>query len=162
PPFAPCYQDQFLEWVQSGRGLYVRQGGSHLLSPSVATRATDGRSIRYRPLTAVERSLRRVERRPYPARSAAVRHDGHVPEGDTVWNTAQALHRALVGDELLSSDFRVPRLATVDLTGALVVDSGCRGKHLLLRLAGPGDERRLTLHSHLRMDGAWLTLPPAA
>jgi len=89
-----------------------------------------------------------------------------VPEGDTVWNTAQALHRALAGDRLISSDFRVPKLATLDLAGATVVESLSRGKHLLLRLAGPerlagpDGDRRLTLHSHLRMDGSWRTYPP--
>jgi len=78
-----------------------------------------------------------------------------VPEGDTVWNTAQALHRALAGTTVEHSDFRVPALATVDLAGWTVSESTCRGKHLLLRLAAPGSDRRLTLHSHLRMDGQW-------
>jgi endonuclease-8 len=77
-----------------------------------------------------------------------------VPEGDTVWNTAQMLERALAGRELTASDFRVPRLATARLDGWTVVESACRGKHLLLRLASPDGDRR-TLHSHLRMDGAW-------
>ena len=82
-----------------------------------------------------------------------------MPEGDTVWNTARVLHRALAGARLTGSDFRVPRLATVDLSGWLVAESTSRGKHLLLRLAAP-DDRRLTLHSHLRMDGAWRTYAP--
>ena len=79
-----------------------------------------------------------------------------MPEGDAVWNTAQALHRALAGQRLVASDFRVPQLATADLTGWTVLESASRGKHLLLRLSGP-DDRRLTLHSHLRMDGSWRT-----
>ncbi|MEO3925900.1 DNA-formamidopyrimidine glycosylase family protein [Micromonosporaceae bacterium B7E4] len=83
-----------------------------------------------------------------------------MPEGDTVWNTARALHRALAGDRLTATDFRVPRLATADLTGATVLESAARGKHLLLRLLGRGDEARLTLHSHLRMDGAWRAYAP--
>jgi endonuclease-8 len=78
-----------------------------------------------------------------------------VPEGDTVWNTARVLERALAGKALTASDFRVPKLATADLTGWTVAESASRGKHLLLRLTGPDDDRRLTLHSHLRMDGAW-------
>jgi endonuclease VIII len=86
-----------------------------------------------------------------------VREDGSVPEGDTVWNTAQALHRALAGQRLTATDFRVPQLATVDLTGMTVMDSTSRGKHLLLRLVDADRERPLTLHSHLRMDGAWRT-----
>jgi endonuclease-8 len=81
-----------------------------------------------------------------------------MPEGDTVWNTARALEGALVGHRLTGSDFRVPRLATVDLTGWTVRESASRGKHLLLRLASP-DGQAMTLHSHLRMDGAWRTYP---
>jgi endonuclease-8 len=76
-----------------------------------------------------------------------------MPEGDTVWNTARVIERALVGEVLTASDFRVPQLATTDLTGWTVASSGSRGKHLLLRLSR--DDERLTLHSHLRMDGAW-------
>ncbi|GIG86702.1 Fpg/Nei family DNA glycosylase [Plantactinospora endophytica] len=107
-----------------------------------------------------------------------------MPEGDTVWNTARALHRALAGDRLTATDFRVPQLATADLTGATVLESAARGKHLLLRLRVPnsdglraqdgdrlraqdGDVQRvpdgdglLTLHSHLRMDGAWRAYAP--
>jgi endonuclease VIII len=83
-----------------------------------------------------------------------------VPEGDTVWNTARVLQRALVGGRLTASDFRVPQLATVDLAGWTVVESASRGKHLLLRLRDATGEHRLTLHSHLRMDGAWRAYAP--
>ncbi|MGV9211882.1 DNA-formamidopyrimidine glycosylase family protein [Micromonospora sp. RB23] len=82
-----------------------------------------------------------------------------MPEGDTVWNTARVLHRALAGARLVGSDFRVPRLATTDLTGWTVRESASRGKHLLLRLAAP-DDAPWTLHSHLRMDGAWRAYAP--
>lgn len=84
-----------------------------------------------------------------------------MPEGDTVWNTARTLHRALAGGLLTASDLRVPRLATTTLAGWLVRESLSRGKHLLLRLSGPGD-RSLTLHSHLRMDGSWRVYAPGA
>ncbi|MEJ3749382.1 DNA-formamidopyrimidine glycosylase family protein [Actinomycetes bacterium KLBMP 9797] len=83
-----------------------------------------------------------------------------MPEGDTVWNTARMLHRALAGGEITATDFRVPRLATVDLTGWTVLESASRGKHLLLRIGDQAGQRRLTLHSHLRMDGAWRTYAP--
>ncbi|MEU3983186.1 DNA-formamidopyrimidine glycosylase family protein [Streptomyces sp. NPDC026672] len=73
-----------------------------------------------------------------------------MPEGDTVWQAAQRLHGALAGRALAVSDLRVPRYATVDLTGRTVLDVTPRGKHLLTRIEGG-----LTLHSHLRMDGAW-------
>lgn len=80
-----------------------------------------------------------------------------MPEGDTVWNTARLLAEALDGRTLTRSDFRVPRLAATDLSGWTVVESACRGKHLLLRLSGPGSGRHMTLHSHLRMEGSWRT-----
>jgi len=81
-----------------------------------------------------------------------------VPEGDTVWNTARVLDR-LVGQVLDRGEFRVPRLAGADVSGWTVVESASRGKHLLLRLedaSGAG----WTLHSHLRMDGAWRVFKP--
>lgn len=78
-----------------------------------------------------------------------------MPEGDTVWNTARVLDRALAGAVIRNSDLRVPSLATVDLAGWRVQGCASRGKHLLLRLSGPDDGRLMTLHSHLRMDGAW-------
>nr|WP_201471187.1 Fpg/Nei family DNA glycosylase [Microbacterium hydrocarbonoxydans] len=74
-----------------------------------------------------------------------------MPEGDTVFRTARRLEEALVGAEVTRFDLRVPRFATVDLTGQPVIASIPRGKHLLLRIG------ESTLHSHLRMDGAWLT-----
>ncbi|WP_428961390.1 DNA-formamidopyrimidine glycosylase family protein [Micromonospora fluostatini] len=83
-----------------------------------------------------------------------------MPEGDTVWNTARVLHRALAGARLTGSDFRVPGLATVDLAGWTVRESASRGKHLLLRLAGPEGGHRRTLHSHLRMEGTWRAYAP--
>ena len=57
-----------------------------------------------------------------------------MPEGDTVWNTARVVERALTGEVLTGSDFRVPQLAAKDLTGWTVTESASRGKHLLLRL----------------------------
>ena len=73
-----------------------------------------------------------------------------MPEGDSVWQAARRLHDALAGEVLIRSDLRVPRYATADLTGRAVLDVVPRGKHLLTRVEGG-----LTLHSHLRMDGAW-------
>ncbi|MER5730474.1 zinc finger domain-containing protein [Streptomyces sp. NPDC002138] len=73
-----------------------------------------------------------------------------MPEGDSIWRAAARLHAALAGRELVRSDLRVPRLATVDLTGRATLEVVPRGKHLLHRV-----EDGLTLHSHLRMDGAW-------
>jgi endonuclease VIII len=73
-----------------------------------------------------------------------------VPEGDTVWLAARRMHDALAGRVLTTTDFRVPQLATTDLTGRQVLEVISRGKHLLTRIEGD-----LTLHTHFRMDGTW-------
>ena len=73
-----------------------------------------------------------------------------MPEGDTIWRAAKRMHNALAGDVLTTSDFRVPRLATSDLTGRVVHEVVARGKHLLARVDGG-----LTLHTHFEMDGIW-------
>jgi len=81
----------------------------------------------------------------------------NVPEGDTVWLAARRLHDALAGRVLTHTDFRVPALATVDLSGQAVVEVVSRGKHVLVRT----DAGR-TLHTHFRMDGTWHLYPPRA
>lgn len=77
-----------------------------------------------------------------------------MPEGDVVWNTAQRLQSALAGRVLTHSDFRVPRYATVSLVGQAVTEAVSRGKHLLIRT-----DRGLTVHTHLKMEGAWRIRP---
>jgi len=76
-----------------------------------------------------------------------------MPEGDTVFRTAAALRDALVGRTLTGCDIRVPRYATVDLSGQKVDEVISRGKHLFIRV-GPG-----SIHSHLKMDGSWRIAP---
>ncbi|HET7328675.1 MAG TPA: DNA-formamidopyrimidine glycosylase family protein [Nocardioidaceae bacterium] len=78
-----------------------------------------------------------------------------MPEGDVVWLTAQRLHQALAGRVLTETDLRVPAHATADLSGATVLDVVSHGKHLLHRLSGLGTHPPLTLHTHLKMEGAW-------
>ena len=73
-----------------------------------------------------------------------------MPEGDTVWRAARSLDRALSGRTLTATDFRVPALATVDLSGRPVERTLARGKHLMTRI---GDDH--TLHTHLKMEGSW-------
>lgn len=73
-----------------------------------------------------------------------------MPEGDTVYRTAAKLREALAGKTLTRCDVRVPKFATVDLTGAVVDEVLSVGKHLFIRA---GDA---SIHSHLKMDGAWL------
>lgn len=77
-----------------------------------------------------------------------------MPEGDAVRRTADRLDRALAGQTLQKSDFRVPQLATTDLAGARVGHTATHGKHLLTRIATV-DGTRLTLHTHLKMEGSW-------
>jgi endonuclease-8 len=72
-----------------------------------------------------------------------------MPEGDTVWRAAATLRQHLVGRTLTRCDVRVPRFATVDLTGQVVDAVLSRGKHLFIRV-GPA-----SIHSHLKMDGSW-------
>ena len=74
-----------------------------------------------------------------------------------MWNTAQRLHAALAGQVLTRSDFRVPRYATVSLTGQLVTEAVARGKHLLIRTDGG-----FTVHTHLKMEGYWRIQPAGA
>ncbi|MGO4442615.1 endonuclease VIII Nei2 [Mycobacterium sp. 2YAF39] len=73
-----------------------------------------------------------------------------MPEGDTVFRSAAKLRDALEGKTLTRCDVRVPKFATVDLTGCVVDEVLSRGKHLFIRA---GDA---SIHSHLKMDGAWL------
>jgi endonuclease VIII len=73
-----------------------------------------------------------------------------MPEGDTVWRAALHLDRALSGQVLLETDFRVPAHATLDLSGRTVEATVSRGKHLLTRIGADH-----TLHTHLKMEGSW-------
>jgi endonuclease VIII len=82
-----------------------------------------------------------------------------VPEGDSVWRAANQLHGALAGQKLIASDFRVPRFATLNLRDWTMEEVVPRGKHLLMRLVSPAEER-LTIHSHLKMEGSWQVYPP--
>ncbi len=76
-----------------------------------------------------------------------------MPEGDTVWHTAVILRQALAGKVLTRCDVRVPRYATVDLSGQVVDEVVSRGKHLFIRVGST------SIHSHLKMDGSWQVNP---
>ena len=73
-----------------------------------------------------------------------------MPEGDTVYLAAKRLDAALGSATIESSEFRLPSLATVDLTGRAVREVRPYGKHLLFRF-----DDATTLHTHFRMDGTW-------
>jgi endonuclease VIII len=72
-----------------------------------------------------------------------------MPEGDTVFHTADTLRKALLGRAVTRSDIRVPRYATVDLAGHAVDEVVSRGKHLFIRIG------QASIHSHMKMDGSW-------
>ncbi|GAC1637518.1 MAG: endonuclease VIII Nei2 [Mycobacterium sp.] len=76
-----------------------------------------------------------------------------MPEGDTVWHTAAILREALAGKRLTRCDVRVPKFATIDLTGQAVDEVISRGKHLFIRVGWA------SIHSHLKMDGSWKISP---
>jgi endonuclease-8 len=78
-----------------------------------------------------------------------------MPEGDTIYRTAEVLRAALVGRVITAARAqprpglrRVPDLSGI--VGATVDGVEPRGKHLLI-----GFGNGLTLRSHLRMRGSW-------
>src|SRR4051812_13054084 len=81
-----------------------------------------------------------------------------MPEGDTIHNAAKRVGAALVGSEIRSIETPHPRHGKdgwpqqLAATGVRSVDA--RGKHLFVRF-----DNGLTLHSHLRMGGAWGVYP---
>ena len=77
-----------------------------------------------------------------------------MPEGDTVYLAAKRLDSVLRGRTITGSDFRVPQLATADVSGRTVERVRARGKHLFFDLEG------LVLHTHFRMDGSWHLYKP--
>jgi endonuclease-8 len=77
-----------------------------------------------------------------------------VPEGDTIHYAARRVGAALVGRPIDAIETPQPRHARdrwpERLEGRAVRSVDAHGKHLFLRFEGD-----LTLHSHLRMGGAW-------
>jgi endonuclease-8 len=77
-----------------------------------------------------------------------------VPEGDTIWRAARALHAALAGRTVLGFASSLPAVAAASsrlgLVGRTVEAVEARGKHLLFRFSGGP-----VLHAHQGMRGAW-------
>jgi endonuclease-8 len=81
-----------------------------------------------------------------------------MPEGDSIHRAARRVGAALVGHEIRSIETPQPRHGhdrwPERLSGRGVRAVDAHGKHLFLRFDGD-----LTLHSHLRMGGAWGVYP---
>src|SRR5262245_22491135 len=84
-----------------------------------------------------------------------------MPEGDTIFWTAQTLHRVFAGRVVTRFDSVFPRLTRVatdqPIVGRTILSVSARGKHLLIVFSGD-----LTLRTHMRMHGSWHVYPVGA
>jgi endonuclease-8 len=82
-----------------------------------------------------------------------------MPEGDTIFKAARAMHRALAGGTVTRFESVYPALTRVadddPIIGRTIVDVSARGKHLLITFS---DDR--TLRTHMRMHGSWHLYQP--
>jgi endonuclease VIII len=77
-----------------------------------------------------------------------------MPEGDTIFRAARALHRALAGQTVTAFDSQLPALNRIHedapVTGRTIERVIAAGKHLLMHFSGD-----LVLRTHMRMNGSW-------
>lgn len=73
-----------------------------------------------------------------------------MPEGDTIFRTATALRRWLLGREVTSTRTKVLGLQLQRVTGTTIEEVAPKAKHLLVRFSNG-----LVLHTHMRMTGSW-------
>jgi endonuclease-8 len=77
-----------------------------------------------------------------------------MPEGDTIFRSARALHQALAGRQVTFFETAYAPLASVDdqtpLTGRTIEQVESRGKWLLIHFSGD-----LILATHMLMSGSW-------
>jgi endonuclease-8 len=77
-----------------------------------------------------------------------------MPEGDTIFRTARALHRALAGEAVTGFESVLPKLERVEVdsgvTGRCVEKVEANGKWLLIYFSGD-----LILLTHMLMSGSW-------
>ncbi len=77
-----------------------------------------------------------------------------MPEGDTIYRAARALHQSLAGTLVTRFQIVLPGLQRVDddapLAGRTIESVSSSGKWLLIRFTGD-----LTLLSHMLMNGSW-------
>jgi endonuclease-8 len=77
-----------------------------------------------------------------------------MPEGDTIFRTAETLRRWIGGREITAAQSRVYGFPAARLVGMRVDGVEARGKHLLIRF-----DQGQVLHTHLRMSGSWHVYP---
>jgi endonuclease VIII len=84
-----------------------------------------------------------------------------MPEGDTIFRTARALHRALAGKVVTRFDSVYPAITRIaddhPIVGRTIESVAARGKHLLMTFSDG-----LILHTHMRMNGSWHLYPAGA
>ena len=77
-----------------------------------------------------------------------------MPEGDSIFRAARALHQALAGRTVTRFESVFPALTRIDhdqpLRGRTIEHVVPRGKHLLIGFSGG-----LVLRTHMRMKGSW-------
>lgn len=77
-----------------------------------------------------------------------------MPEGDTIFRAARAMHRALAGKAVTDFKSVLPALNRIDedspLAGRTIDAVRAAGKHLLIEFSGD-----LILRTHMRMNGSW-------
>ncbi len=84
-----------------------------------------------------------------------------MPEGDTIWRTARALHAALAGKTVVAFVSSLPAVAAaaqrLAVVGQTIEAVEAHGKHLLVRF-----QTGAVLHTHQGMRGSWrLSRTPA-
>jgi endonuclease-8 len=72
-----------------------------------------------------------------------------VPEGDTIFRLAARLEQAIGGRAIVACESAIVEVPARHVKGASVTVVEARGKHLLVGLS-----TGITLHAHLRMEGA--------
>ncbi len=77
-----------------------------------------------------------------------------MPEGDTIYRAAVAMHRALAGRVVTRFESVYPAVTRVaddqPIVGRTIEAVSARGKHLLITFSGG-----LVLRTHMRMNGSW-------
>lgn len=83
-----------------------------------------------------------------------------MPEGDSIFRAAEAMHRALAGRLVTRFESSLPALTRIDhdhpIAGRTIESVAPLGKHLLVAFSGD-----LILHTHMRMNGSWHLYRPA-